>query len=336
MTEEPMIRVHDDAAVARHMSVEGTIELLGEVYDHARVGAATSSERTTLEYGEHGWLRTMIATDDVLGRGIVKTFGHSSETSSVRYGLQVFDLASGALVALVDGRLITDLRTGGMGGLVARELHGGRPVRLGVIGSGGQARMQVRAIASVCDVTALRVYSRAADNRAAFAEEMTRELGIDAAPAATEAEALADADVVVTATNTRDLDPNVRAEWLTDHALVLAVGSTRPTSAELDVACLATAEQVLVDIRHAVEEAGEVRVAVEQGAVRRDDVRSLEDVPAPTPDTWSGGRIVFKSVGNAIQDLALAVVCDDAGRAEGPGTEWPTFLSVKRTRRRGT
>jgi ornithine cyclodeaminase/alanine dehydrogenase-like protein (mu-crystallin family) len=84
------------------------------------------------------------------------------------------------------------------------------------------------------------------------------------------------------------------------------VGNTRPYAAELDVQCLQDAELVVVDTWHAVEEAGELKNAVKAGALPKSKQASLAQIVTGDVSVPETGRIVFKSVGSALQDLALA------------------------------
>ena len=325
----PEIRVIDEDAVSLLLTVESSIERLREVYEHARAGAAKSSDRETLPFGA-GWIRTMAAYDLTLGLGVVKAFNRSAVTAQVRYGLHLYRLDDGELLALIDGREITDLRTGGMGGLVAGGLAGGQPVEVGIIGSGNQARAQLAAIDAVCDIRAVSVFSPTEAHRETFAADRSAALGVPVTAVGSASEAVGSVDIAVLATSSKDSEPIIRAEWLPERVLVLAVGSTRPTSAEVDTATIASARLVLVDTIHACEEAGELVDAIHQGATSRDAVQSLESSPVPPAETWDSGRIVFKSVGGAVQDLALASLCHERALDSGDGRVWSTYLSARR------
>ena len=97
----------------------------------------------------------------------------------------------------------------------------------------------------------------------------------------------------------------LRAEWLDRCRLLCAVGSTRPQSVEVDAECFRGAGLVVIDSKRAAEEAGDLQVAVKEGAApeaKQATLAQLVTGKAAVPD----GRVVFKSVGTALQDLALA------------------------------
>ncbi len=316
-----------DADVERHVSMEATLDALARVYESVREGRAGTAPRLTRDL-PGGWIRLMTAHDEASGHMVSKIFNLARGTG-VRYLLLVHRLEDGALVGLVDGRRITDLRTGGMSGLVLRELDPQRaPVEVGIIGSGHQARMQLDAIREVRDVTRVRVFSPTADNRERFAAVNATPdspvIAVDSGAAACDG-----ADVVVLATSSTAGTPVIEHDWLTDRAIVLGVGSTKPEQVEIPAETLSAAQWVVVDTLHACEEAGDLRLAVEAGDLTVDEVHTLETAPTPSAAQWTGGPFVFKSVGSGVQDLALAVECLDRASRLGGGVDVDEVTSLK-------
>jgi len=112
--------------------------------------------------------------------------------------------------------------------------------------------------------------------------------------------------VVAAASSARAAEPVLRGEWLGRCRLLCAVGNTRAKFSEVDVRCFEDAQVVVVDTLHALEEAGELRQAVAAGALpaaKRATLGQLVTGKVTLPDA---GLVVFKSVGTALQDLALA------------------------------
>jgi ornithine cyclodeaminase/alanine dehydrogenase-like protein (mu-crystallin family) len=143
-------------------------------------------------------------------------------------------------------------------------------------------------------------------HRHAFAEEMTRKLDIPVS-AVENAEAAARGNaVVVAATNAVGAEPVLRRRWLDECRLVCAVGSTRRESIEVDADTFGSAALVIVDSILAAEEAGDLQRAVEGGALTLDRQVTLAQLVAQGKQGLAGGYAVFKSVGTALQDLALA------------------------------
>ena len=113
-------------------------------------------------------------------------------------------------------------------------------------------------------------------------------------------------DVVVAATSSRSREPVLRGAWLDRCRLLCAVGSTRLESVEVDADSFRGAGLVVVDSRRAVEEAGDLEAAVKGGAAPAEKQATLAQLVSGQAAVPAQGRVVFKSVGTALQDLALA------------------------------
>jgi ornithine cyclodeaminase/alanine dehydrogenase-like protein (mu-crystallin family) len=127
--------------------------------------------------------------------------------------------------------------------------------------------------------------------------------------------------VVVAATSSQSSEPVLRAAWLDRCRLLCAVGSTRPQSIEVDEGSFRAAKAVVVDTMRAGEEAGDLHYAVKSGAVTSEQQITLAQVAAGTARLPDTGLVAFKSVGTALQDLALAVRYFELlrGRKDLPG-----------------
>lgn len=227
------------------------------------------------------------------------------------------DAATGELLALLDGTALTALRTGAAGGVAARELSRSTASRVALFGAGAQARTQLLALAAVRRIKEVRVVTRDPAHAAAFrswaAHERTLS-GVAIRPAAPK-DAVADADIVVTATSSRT--PVFQGAWLADGVHVTAVGSFTPEMRELDDETLRGARIVVDQRAAALAEAGELR------GRRADELVELGEIlsgraPGRTGDSQ---RTVFKSVGNAIQDLVVAAQAYERARELGIGEE---------------
>ena len=150
------------------------------------------------------------------------------------------------------------------------------------------------------------VYSPTAANRDSFARQMRETLGIPITAVSSVEAAVRGRTVVATATSARGRAPILHGEWLDGCRLLCAVGNTRPQFAEVDVRCFADAKLVVVDTPHAIEEAGDLRQAVAAGALPEEKRATLADIAAGKVTVPPDGLVVFKSVGSALQDLALA------------------------------
>lgn len=286
------------------LGMRDAIDLLEETLAHEAAGRTFVSPKFNTDF-EGGSMRMLFAADYQAGYCATKAY-HSIQGAGTRYIVSLYRLKDGELLALLDGQLITDLRTGAASGVVARKVQMPGPVSVGVIGSGHQARTQLESLASVYHVESAAVYSPTAGHREAFAREMSAKLGIPVT-AVDSAEAAARGRAVVTAaSSSRSSEPVLRGEWLDRCRLLCAVGNTRPQFAEVDVRCFRDAGLVVVDSLHAIEEAGELRQAAKSDAVPETKRATLAQIVIGAVTVPREGLVTFKSVGTALQDLALA------------------------------
>ena len=297
----------DHHAVGRVLTFSDCITLLEEVSRHEAQGETFVSPRSNSNF-RRGSMRFLFAADYAHGFGASKAY-HTIEGVGTRYLVSLIDLRSGALLALIDGRQITDFRTGAASGVVARRMPFAAPVSVGILGSGHQARAQLECLASVYRIAEASVFSPTPENREAFARHMSAKLGIAVAPAATAEAAVRGRAIVIAASKSRSAEPVVRPPWLADCRLLCAVGNTRPQFAEIDPRCCDDARLVVVDSPHAIEEAGELIQAAAAGFLPAKKCMTLAALSAGETQIPSDGLIIFKSVGTALQDLALARHC---------------------------
>lgn len=294
------------------------IDLLEKTLAHEATGHTSVSPKFTSEFAG-GAMRILFAADDEAGYCAMKAY-HSIEGIGTRYVVLLYSLRDGSLLALLDGRVITDLRTGAASGVAARRVPVEGPVTVGIVGSGNQARTQLESLAAVYKIDSATVYSPTAANREAFAREMAAKLGFPVAPVNSAQAAARGHPVVVSASNARTTEPIVKGEWLGDCRLLCAVGNTRRQFTEVDVECFRGAALVIVDSRHALEEAGELRRAAEAGALPAARLATLGQIVSGAATVPTSGLVTFKSVGMALQDLALAARYYELlnGRADTP------------------
>ncbi len=286
------------------LEMRDAIDLIETSYAHEAAGHTVVSARLTAAF-EEGWMRILFAADRQSGYYATKAY-NLTEGVGVRYVVTLYRLKDGELLAVMDGRTITDLRTGAASGVAARKVPISGPVSVGVIGSGHQARTQLESLSAVYQVASASVYSPTSVNREAFAREMSARLGfsvsaVDSAEAAVRGRA-----VVATASSNRGIDPVVRGEWLGGCRLLCAVGNTRPQFAEIDVRCFRDASLAVMDSPLAMEEAGELRQAFASGALPESKRATLAQVVGGKIAVPGEGMVIFKSVGTALQDLSLA------------------------------
>ena len=234
----------------------------------------------------------------------------------------LFDGETGEPAAILDASAITEIRTAAVTAVATNALARQDARVLAVIGAGTQAKAHLQALARVRDFDEVRIYAPTQAHARAAAEHA---IGVRAEPsvAATAQEAVRDADVVVTATSSRE--PVLRHDWLTAGAHVNAVGASTPRAREIDTATVA-ASALFCDSRESLRhEAGEFQLAIAEGLIAGEQhVRAeLGEVLAGTaPGRRDASELtLFRSLGLAVEDLAAAERAVTAARELGIGTE---------------
>jgi thiomorpholine-carboxylate dehydrogenase len=205
--------------------------------------------------------------------------------------IELLSRATGQPLAVMDGRLITEMRTAAVSAVALDALAPSTITSLGILGSGVQARSHLEALRLVRpSLHEVRIWSRTRMNAETLALETgARAVAIEAASAA---------DVVLVATSSPT--PVLEGRWLKPDALVIAIGAIGPQLRELDDETMLSS-CVIAEARSAVEsESGDVRLS---GARVHAEIGQVLSGAAQVP---VGGRMVFKSVGMAIEDLIAA------------------------------
>lgn len=224
----------------------------------------------------------------------------------------LFDGETGEVRAIANASAITAIRTAAVSAVATRALAREDAGTLAILGAGVQGRSHLEAMRALHPWDQIVVWSRT--------REHAEQLGAEVADTAEEA--LRAADVVCTTTTSRE--PVVHRAWLKEGAHVNAVGSSIPTTRELDTATVADAS-LFVDRRESTfNEAGDYLFPAGEGAIGPEHIRAeLGEVLAGSaegrrsPDELT----VFKSLGLAVEDLACAQFLLERARELGRGTE---------------
>ena len=222
-------------------------------------------------------------------------------------GVMLFSAETGELLALMNASAITAIRTAAVSGVATKLLARGDASELAIIGSGVQARAHLEAMSCVRLVKRARVASLTIDHARRFAEEIGSRYAFTIEPVESVEAAVRGADLIVTATTAEQ--PIVKREWISAGAHLNVVGSSIPTTREVDTATMAAAS-LFVDRREStLNEGGDYLFAMREGAIGPDHIRAEigELLIDKHPGRTSPEEItVFKSLGLAIEDLASA------------------------------
>jgi alanine dehydrogenase len=265
-------------------------------------------------------LHTMSAAAEYLG--LVGWKCYTTTRGGARFHVGLYDSASGELVALIEADRLGQLRTGATTGVAVEWMADMSATEMGLFGTGHQAETQLEAVAQVRQLKTAFIYSRNAARRAEFAARMAERIGCAVVPVDRPQEAAEDLPIVVTATTASE--PVFNGNDLAEGALVCAVGSNWPQKAEIDADVIRRADNIVCDSVEACQiEAGDFRDALERGifswakAVELADVVNGREVGRSKADSV----VLFKSVGLAIEDVAIGGKLLESARANRIGRE---------------
>lgn len=301
----------DEEAVRQRLSLPDLIPAMETALQALSSGEAVQPLRTMMEVTGHGgFMASMPAfSDGHLGAKLVTIYPGNQEVHTHHALILLFKPETGEPLTIMDGRLITEMRTAAVSAVATRWLARPDARVLAILGAGAQAQSHLEALRLIHPYDEVRVWS---PNRStAFAERY----GIRAAASAEEAVRGADVIVVAT-TSTR---PVLRGEWLSPGAHINAVGAPRPDWRELDDAVVHQAKLFVESREAASRESGDVIAAGNIFA-------EIGEVAAGTrPGRESDAEVtLFKSVGVAVADLASAGLvyrATMAAKAQTPGRD---------------
>lgn len=314
--------------VEKALPVSEAVAAVKDAYISATRGDVLQPMRMKLDVErEDGVHLLMPSHQSSLGRSAVKIVsvfpGNVRRNKPVISGIvALFDGETGAPLAVMDASVFTAIRTGAASGAATAALARPDARVLAVIGAGAQAPYQALTVGSVRPIERIHLYNRTPSR----AEDMARWLqerrpDIDVSVFARVDQAVAEADVICTATSAQE--PVLFGEHLKPGVHVNAVGSFRPNMRELDREVLRRASRLFVEIKDAAwEESGEVADAFEAGILGADDLVEIGAVLAgDAPGRRDADEItVFKSTGIAAQDLHAAARLFDRAEKEDIGT----------------
>lgn len=318
-----------DAVIRQAMQGADVVGGLEQMLARPASGALEMPPRTTLDIAEgQGFLRLMpVIAYDTGYAGYKAMFYHP--VNGVRYVISMADLETGDFVAMLDADWITAFRTAATAAIAVKHLAPETVDQVTVIGSGTQARALLEASAKVISPRTVLVYSPTPANREEFAREMSAQLGLTVEATNDPTAAIKGSDVVLSAIRAGSV-PVIHGDAVREGALVCGISSVRPHHREVDMELWGNSRVVVDDLPH-VCESGDGIEATKLGHTSPTDVKELWQVlQDPTQGRRSAGeRVLFKSVGTAEQDLALAALVLQRARALGVGDEIEDFPGVR-------
>src|SRR5215471_6595984 len=256
------------ANVAGLLSMDELIEAMDGALRQFSAGGVEQPVRTAVPLADQKVFAVMpayVRVPGAVGAKLVNVFGTNAALNLPTHlaTILLFSPNTGALVSVMDGRVITEMRTAAVSAVSARALARDDAQTLAIVGSGAQARSHLEAMEHVFELNEIRVWSPTPDHQMAFITEMsetteTKIIGTNSAE-----EAVHRADLIVLATSS--VEPVIQNEWVASGSHVISIGACRPNQREMDPALLGRG-RLFVDSRAAaLVESGDVVMGIQQG-----------------------------------------------------------------------
>lgn len=276
-------------------------------------GSVVQPVRTVLRVGSDkayfGLMPAFVDSPAALGAKLVTLFNRNAERGLPTHlaSILLLDHETGALIALMDGRFITEARTAAVSALSARAMAREDAAVLAVIGSGVQARSHVEALPLVRRFREIRVWSPDRDHREQAVREMRATARSPLVASEDAEQAVKDADVIVLVTSSRT--PVIRESWVKRSAHIISVGACVPDQREIDPPLTARGRLVVDSRAGALAESGDVVMGIAEGRFTASHIAAElgEVVTGQVPGRVDADELtIFKSLGMAVEDVVAA------------------------------
>lgn len=299
--------------IEKIISIRETIKAVKEAFKAKGSGRTQMPPKSYIFFEKYeGDFRVMPAYLEELGAAGVKIVNAHPKNPkrhnmpSVMATILLLDPKTGAPLAIMDGTLITNMRTGAAAAVAAKHLARRDSRIVAVIGAGVQARTQLMALNEAIEISEVRVEDIVQEKAEQYAEELGGKLGLEISPVGTTEEAVRGADIVVTVTPRRS--PLVMNEWVSEGVHINAIGADAPGKQELDPKILKRSK-IIVDDWEQASHSGEINVPLSEGECVKEDIHAeIGEVLVGKREGRTSDReiTIFDSTGLAVQDVATA------------------------------
>jgi ornithine cyclodeaminase/alanine dehydrogenase-like protein (mu-crystallin family) len=296
----------NEADIRAALSIPDLIDVMESALAAFSAGQVQQPVRTVIELRDREFFAVMpgyAGTRNILGAKLVTVVPSNAGRALHTHlaAIALFDSTTGELLAIADGRYVTEARTAAVSAVSVRHLARADASVLAIVGSGVQARSHLEALRLVRDFREVRAWSPTREHLERFAAET------GARAARTAEEAVRGADVVLLATSA--VTPVIEDRWVSAGTHVIAIGACRPSQREIDPALVARARLVVDSSEAALRESGDVVQGIAEGRFTGEHARL--ELGAVVAGREQGRRsaqevTIFKSLGLAIEDLMAA------------------------------
>src|SRR5580693_8458243 len=298
------------------------VEAVEDISRKQATGEVIVHPRRRFQFNAGNFFHYMAAADHTDGFIAMKQY--TFVRGKLQFLVPLYEMATGNLLALIEADYMGQLRTGAASGVATKYMARRDAKVAAIVGTGGQARTQLEAIAAVKQLEIVHAYGRDPKRREAFCELMSKHIGVPVHAASSASEAVRAAHIVCTATTA--MNPVIRGADLETGVHINAIGANHANKRELDDEAVASADVIVVDsLEQSRQEAGDLIIAFRGDEACWTGVKRLSEIV--------GGKIagrssdtevtLFKSNGIASWDLAVAVKVYAMALQKGLGRKLP-------------
>jgi alanine dehydrogenase len=326
-----MVRILTKENVNQLLTMPDALEYVEEAYKQLTLGNAIVPQRIAITDPAPGLTLIMPGiiggNMNALATKIVSVYKDNPEKykmPTVLAKIMVQDINTGDIVGIMDGSLITAMRTGAATGVSVKYLARKDSTILGIFGAGVQARKQVSAVYWGLNekLKLCKVYDLREEVANEFKKELENELGIDIVIADSSDDILANTDIIVAATTSTT--PLFSGENVKDGTHISSIGAHAPAARELDSTIINRASLLTAGLKEAcLSEAGDYIIPISEGIITENDIISIGEVISGKIKgrTFDSEITVFKSVGISAQDVAVGKLVYNRAIEEGIGQD---------------
>lgn len=279
--------------------------------------------RTQIMEGENTFLLMPCYTNESIATKLVTVFPNNIKEPTLN-GLMILNCnKTGRITALLDGTYLTGFRTGAVGGSAIRHLSNENAKSIAIIGTGSQGLYQAIAACAVRPITDIYVYNRTKEKVPSFIKALSKwtDTNIHIHNCSSVENAIKNAEIIITSTtSSKPVLPEKSSYY--KNKLIIGVGSFQPTMREFPKALYDTADQIIVDTEHAIDESGDITVPLKQRWVNEHSIQTMSSLITNKTKEISPRQdksIVFKTVGMALFDTVVANLIYHNAKEKGIG-----------------
>lgn len=257
--------------------------------------------------------------------GVMGYKAYTSYKGGVKFRVFLHNIETGELLSIMDGDYMGMIRTGATTAVATKYMARRNSEEVGIFGTGWQALGQLTGVGEVREIRKIKAYSRDASRKEAFCNKMGKLLGVEVTPAEKPEDVVSGSDIVITSTTS--FNPVFQGEWLKENGVHMnAIGGNFLFKREIDEAAVRRSNIIVVESKEQSKiEAGEFLPLTEKGRLHWDEIYELGEVVAGKVKGRKEDKdtTLFKSLGIAIEDIAVAAHVYELAKTRDLGQELP-------------